>query len=77
MRLYAGPRFYQSKLNDMLRAGAKFGTNNILFMTLTADSSEDFRAGLDNSTSCCKLVFEHHKKRAAGVIYSIRCCPQR
>ena len=49
--LYAGPRFYQSKLNDQLAAGAKFGTNNILVITLTADSSDDFVAGVDAGTA--------------------------
>ena len=42
----AGPRFFQSKLNDVLTAAAKFGTNNILFVTITADSHKDFVEGI-------------------------------
>jgi hypothetical protein len=42
---YVGPRYFNKKLNGILCAEAKYGTNNVVFLTITA--SPDWNGLLD------------------------------
>ena len=38
---YAGPRFFRKRFNELLVAAAAFGTNNMMFVTVTANELDE------------------------------------
>jgi hypothetical protein len=75
--LSAGPRYFSRKLNATLTAAAKFGTNNVVFLTITATSDWDAVCALggENCVDVVPRVFEAIRQHVYADLLAGTFCP--